>query len=318
MTDLLWEIFTQTVYQRVIVGTAIIGATCGALGAFTYLRRQALIADVIGHSSMLGVTTAFLVSVMILGIDGRNMIVIVIVSAIVGLISALLSSTLERITPLGHDTTMAVILALTFGGGMALLAEVNSRSFPSSKGGLKDYLFGNATTLTWFDVKVSAGFAFIALATVIIFWHDIEIMIFDRTAAQVLGRPVGFVTVALTTATVIAVVIGLKAVGLVLVVAYLLLPAVAARQWTQTMRGMVLLSALIGMGASLVGALSSMMLGKFPTGPFTVIILTLIVMFSLLAAPRRSLILRAWQRRQVRKELLESLSKDDKGEEVRA
>lgn len=310
MIELLGEILTQTVYQRVIVGTAIIGATCGALGAFTYLRRQALIADVIGHSSMLGVTVAFLTSVLLLGIDGRNMIVIVVVSSLVGLGAAMLSNTLERHTPLGHDATMAVVLALTFGGGMALLAEINARRFPSSKGGLKDYLFGNATTLTWFDIKVSAVCAFLALATVIILWRDIEIAIFDPIAATVIGRPVGFVTVALTSATVISVVIGLKAVGLVLVVAYLLLPAVSARQWVSSMKGMVFLSAFIGMASSLVGALASMLLGRFPTGPMTVIILTLVLFFSLLASPQRSIIMRAIQRRRVRDQLLAELSHD--------
>lgn len=308
MTDLLWEILTQTVYQRVIVGTAIIGGACGAVGALTYLRRQALIADVIGHSSMLGVTTAFLVAVLLLGVDGRNLIVMVCVSVLVGLLSALLSSAMEKHTPLGHDATMAVVLALTFGGGMALLAEINKRSFPSSKGGLKDYLFGNATTLTWFDVHVSAVCALLALATVACLWRDIEILLFDRGAAIAMGRPIGRVGFGLSTATVIAVVIGLKAVGLVLVVAYLILPAVAARQWVTRMSSMVVLSGTIGVLSSLIGAFSSMLMGKMPTGPLTVIILTVIVLFSLLAAPRRSLAMRAIQRRRVRRELIASLA----------
>lgn len=304
---MIWEILTQTVYQRVIVGTLIIGGTCGALGAFTYLRRQALLADVVGHSSMMGVTSAFLFSVLALGIDGRNMISIVIISTIVGLVAALLSNALESITPLGHDATMAVILALTFGGGMATLAEINNRKFPSSKAGLKDYLFGNASTLTWFDIYVSAAFAGIALAVVLFLWRDIKLFIFDKTSAHMAGRPIGVINVALTTATVIAIVIGLKTVGLVLVVAYLVLPAVSARQWVHSMGAMVLLSALTGMGASLLGALVSMTAGKVPTGPVTVIILTLCVFFSLLASPHRSLVMRAIRRARARRTLIEEL-----------
>lgn len=307
MTDLLWEILTQTVYQRVIVGTAIIGGTCGAVGALTYLRRQALIADVIGHSSMLGVTIAFLVAVL-MGLDGRNLIVMVSVTVVVGLASSLLSNFLEKNSPLGHDATMAVVLALTFGGGMALLAEINQRSFPSSKGGLKDYLFGNATTLTWFDVQVSAVCALLALLTIVLLWRDIELLLFDRIAALALGRPVGWVGFGLSAATVIAVVIGLKAVGLVLVVAYLILPAVAARQWVNRMPSMVVLSAGVGVIASLMGAFSSMLIGKMPTGPLTVIILTVIVLFSLLAAPQRSLVMRSIQRKRVRRDLLVQLA----------
>lgn len=304
---MIWDILTSTVYQRVFVGTAIIGGTCGALGTFTYLRRQALIADVVGHSSMLGVTSAFLFSVLALGVDGRNMVSIVVISTLVGLGAALLSTTLERISPVGHDATMAVILALTFGGGMALLSEINNRRFPSSKAGLKDYLFGNASTLTWFDVRVSAVFAALALGVVLLLWRDIVLFVFDKTIAQVLGRPVGAINIALTTATVIAIVIGLKAVGLVLVVAYLILPAVSARQWVCTVRSMILLSALIGVLASLLGAAISISVGKVPTGPVTVIILTLFVFASLLFSPQRSLIIRARKRAQARRQLLEEL-----------
>lgn len=309
---MILDILTQTVYQRVLVGTAIIGFSCGLLGTFTYLRRQALIADVVGHSTMLGVTSAFLFSVLALGIDGRNMIVIVIVSAVVGVLSSALSSFLEKITPLGHDTTMAVILALTFGGGMALLAEINKRSFPSSKAGLKDYLFGNATTLTWSDIRVSAGFAIAALLIVLILWSDIQLYIFDAPAATVLGRPVRLVSVALTSATVIGIVIGVKAVGLVLVVAYVILPAVSARQWVNSMRSMAVLAGLFGMFASVAGSIISITAGKLPTGPTTVIVLTILTIISLLAAPERSLILRAIRRRQAREALLAELQREGK------
>ena len=160
---MILDLLTETVYQRVIAGTLVIGCTCGVLGTFTYLRRQSLIADVIGHSSMLGVTLAFLVSVTLLGIDGRTILVIVLVSAIVGVLSALLTSRIADTSRVGPDAAMAVVLAVTFGGGMALLAEINSRSFPSSRAGLKDYLFGNASTVTWSDIRVSAAFAGAAL-----------------------------------------------------------------------------------------------------------------------------------------------------------
>ena len=193
---MILDLLTETVYQRVIAGTLVIGCTCGVLGTFTYLRRQSLIADVIGHSSMLGVTLAFLVSVTLLGIDGRTILVIVLVSAIVGVLSALLTSRIADTSRVGPDAAMAVVLAVTFGGGMALLAEINSRSFPSSRAGLKDYLFGNASTVTWSDIRVSAAFAGAALAALLLLWRDVQLFVFDPDAARVLGRPIGLVEVA--------------------------------------------------------------------------------------------------------------------------
>ncbi|WP_051259231.1 metal ABC transporter permease [Schaalia suimastitidis] len=297
------DFLSQTVYQRVIVGTSVIGATCGFLGTFTYLRRQSLIADVVGHSSMLGVTSAYLLSVLLLGIDGRSIVPIIVICALVGVLSAFLTSTLSRFRRVGLDAAMAVVLALTFGGGMVIMAEIRLRPFPSSRAGLEDYLFGNATTLTWSDISLSAICAVIAVMLILVMWRDIALLVFDRSNAHVMGRPVSFIEMTLVGATVVGIVIGLKAVGLVLVVAYVILPPAAARQWTRHLGTMSCLSAFLGLVASLVGALLSVMLGKVPSGPLTVIVLTVFTLFSMVAAPRRSLIVRAIRRAEARRRL---------------
>ncbi|MDO4887295.1 MAG: metal ABC transporter permease [Actinomycetaceae bacterium] len=300
------DFFTEVVYQRVLVGTLIIGCTCGVLGTFTYLRRQSLMADVIGHSSMLGVTLAFLLSVLVLRIDGRNMLVIVGMSALVGLCSAALTSRIAGTTRLGTDASMAVVLAVTFGGGMALLNEINARTFPSSKSGLRDYIFGRATTLLWADVWVSLGLALLAVAGVLALWRQIQLFVFDPVTARVLGVRVGLVDAVLTAATVIAVVVGLKAVGLVLVIAYVVFPAVAARQWTNSCATMALLAGAFGMVASVAGAILSVAY-NVPSGPTTVLVLTAIGGVSLAAAPKRSLLVSALRRRQARAALVRQL-----------
>lgn len=257
---------------------------------------------------MLGVTLAFLVSVTLLGIDGRTILVIVLVSAIVGVLSALLTSRIADTSRVGPDAAMAVVLAVTFGGGMALLAEINSRSFPSSRAGLKDYLFGNASTVTWSDIRVSAAFAGAALAALLLLWRDVQLFVFDPDAARVLGRPIGLVEVTVTAATVVAVVIGLKSVGLVLVIAYVVFPAVAARQWTNSLGAMTLLAGAFGMAASVVGALVSVGAGRVPSGPVTVLVLTANAAVALVASPKRSLLVRALRRRSARRALLRELA----------
>lgn len=301
---MILDLLTQTVYQRVLVGTSLIGATCGFLGTFTYLRRQSLVADVVGHSAMLGVAVAFLTSVLLLGADGRDMVVIVIMCAFVGIVSTLLTSKLARGVRVGTDATMAVVLALTFGGGMALLGEIRSRTFSSSHAGLEDYLFGNATTLTWQDVRVSAVFAVIAVAVVLFMWSDVILVVFDLNAAKVLGRPTRLVEVVLVGATVLGIVIGLKAVGLVLVVAYVILPSAAARQWVDSVGGMALLSGFFGLISSVAGGVISILAGKVPSGPTTVIALSLVLAVSLLFSPKRSLFMRARRRAVARRALL--------------
>ncbi|MDC4232773.1 metal ABC transporter permease [Actinomyces sp. B33] len=301
---MILEILTQTVYQRVIVGSALIGLSCGFLGCFTYLRRQSLVADVIGHSSMLGVSLAFLASVLLLGVDGRNMLVIVVMCGFVGVLATLATTWLPKGTRAGTDAAMAVVLALTFGGGMALLAEIRSRPFPSSKAGLEDYLFGNATTLTWQDIRINAVFAVVAILVVLVFWNDIALLVFDRDAARVLGRSVRLVEVLLVGATVVGIVIGLKSVGLVLVVAYVVLPSAAARQWVDSLGAMAALAGCFGLLSSVVGSVISVVAGKVPSGPTTVLVLTAIMLVSLFLSPKRSVLMRARRRHEARDRLL--------------
>ena len=104
-----------------------------------------------------------------------------------------------------------------------------------------------------------------------------------------------------------ATVIGVKAVGLVLMVAFVVTPAAAARQWVSTMSGMVFLSGAIGGAGSALGAYLSIQLGSVPTGPLIVLTLFALFLFSLLAAPRRSLVVRALRRRRLIRQLQDEL-----------
>ena len=67
------EILSDPTFQKVCVGTALIGATSGALGCFSFLRRQALIGDVISHSALLGVMAAFMLSAVATGVASRRL-----------------------------------------------------------------------------------------------------------------------------------------------------------------------------------------------------------------------------------------------------
>jgi manganese/zinc/iron transport system permease protein len=98
---------------------------------------------------------------------------------------------------------------------------------------------------------------------------------------------------------VLAVMIGLQTVGVILMVSLLIAPAVAARQWTTSLSGMVLLSGAFGMAAGVAGSVTSSLVDRLPTGPMIVIAASIIVIFSLLIAPRRG-ILSTWRVRRIR------------------
>lgn len=293
------EFFANHTFRLVFFGTTVIGLVAGALGAFAYLRKQSLISDVISHAALPGTLLAFLAGVAVLGIDGRNMIALVIGAVLIGTGAVLAANGVSRRSKIRIDTAMAIALTATFGAGMLLLRVIANGTFPG-KGGIQDYLFGNASVITLADLVTSITIGAIALALMLVFWKEFAIGTFDPGHAAVLGFRQRTVDALLFTTIVIATVIGVKAVGLVLMVAFVVTPPAAARQWTRTLGGMVALSGAFGAVGSGVGAYLSIQWGGVPTGPLIVLTLFAMLLISLLGAPRRSLIARGMARRRAR------------------
>lgn len=306
----LLEFFGNHTYRMVFFGTMTIGLVAGALGSFAYLRKQALISDVISHAALPGTLLAFLAAVTVLGVDGRNMLGLIIGAVIVGTIAVLFANGVTNTTKLRIDSAMAVSLTLFFGLGMVLMRIINNGVFPG-KGGIQDYLFGNASVMTIADLRTSLITGALALVLMVVFWKEFALRTFDPDHARVLGFNARTVDILMFTTIVIAIVIGVKAVGLVLMVAFVVTPPAAARQWTTTLAGMVSLAAIFGAVGSGVGAYLAISFGEVPTGPLIVLTLFAIFLISLVCSPRRSIIatvLTRWRARKHVKQQLEAVS----------
>ena len=262
----LIEFFSNHTYRMVFFGTMTIGLVAGALGSFAYLRKQSLISDVISHAALPGTLLAFLTAVGVLGADGRNMLGLILGAVIVGTIAVLIANGISRISKIRIDTAMAISLTVFFGGGMLLMRIIANGAYPG-KGGIQDYLFGNASVITVADLVTSISIGMIVLALVVVFWKEFTLRTFDPDHSTVLGFRARTIDTLMFATIVIATVIGVKAVGLVLMVAFVVTPPAAARQWTRTLLGMVTLSAVIGGVGSGVGAYLSIVLGQVTTRP---------------------------------------------------
>lgn len=305
------EFFDNHTYRTIFFGTAIIGLVAGALGSFAYLRKQSLISDVISHAALPGTLIAFLTAVVVLGADGRNMIGLILGAVIVGTLAVLFANGISNHSKIRIDTAMAVSLTIFFGGGMLLMRVISNGAFPG-KGGIADYLFGNASVITRADLLTSIAVGSLALVIMLVFWKEFALRTFDPDHASVLGFRGRWIDTLMFTTIVIATVIGVKAVGLVLMVAFIVTPPAAARQWTSTLRGMVVLSAAFGAVGSGVGAYLSISLGSVasggvPTGPLIVLSLFAIFVLSLVFSPRRSIVMRAVSRVRARAALKREL-----------
>lgn len=296
------DFFNNHIFRMVFLGTTTIGLVAGALGAFAYLRKQSLISDVIGHAALPGALLAFLIAVVGLGMSGRNMLLLIVGAVITGTLSAIFANTVAARTKVSIDTAMAISLTTFFGLGMLFLRLITNNPYPG-KGGIQDYLFGNAASITRADLTTSVGVGAVALILMVVFWKEFTLRTFDPVLSTMLGFRARIIDTLMFTTIVIAIVIGVKAVGFVLMVAFVVTPPAAARQWTNTLPGMVILSALFGGIGSGLGAYLSISMGNVPTGPVIVLVLFTIFLVSLLASPKRSIVVTALRRIRARQAL---------------
>jgi manganese/zinc/iron transport system permease protein len=140
------------------------------------------------------------------------------------------------------------------------------------------------------------------LLIVLALWKEFKILSFDRDFAASTGLPVRRLDGLLTLLLVIAIVIGLQTVGVVLMSAMIVAPAAAARQWSRRLGPMAVIAAAIGVVSGVIGSVASATVGRLPTGPTIVVVLSGAVVVSLFAAPRRGLLWRWLRLGRVRRE----------------
>lgn len=297
------EFFADHTYRMVFFGVSAIGMVAGALGVFAYLRKQSLISDVISHAALPGTLTAFLIAVTLLGVDGRNMLGLILGAIIAGILAVAATETIAQKSKLRIDTAMAITLAVFFGLGMLLSRIIANQPLPG-KGGIEDYLFGNAAVLTYADLATSIVIGGLAIVIMVVFWKEFSVRTFDPDFSSVIGVRARAIDALMFGTIAVATVIGVKAVGLVLMVAFVVTPPAAARQWTSTLTGTVVLAGGFGAIASGVGAYLSISMGRIPTGPLIVVTLFAVLVVSLLFAPRRGILAKMIAASRTRKALV--------------
>ncbi|MCA9395228.1 MAG: metal ABC transporter permease, partial [Candidatus Omnitrophica bacterium] len=233
------EFFGNYTVQIVILGTLVLGLTSGALGSFALLRKQSLLGDAISHATLPGVCLAFLIT------RSKSPLVLLIGAGIAGWTGALLINWITENSRLKQDSALGIVLSVFFGLGLVILTIVQKLP-TATKAGLDKFLFGNASTLLISDVRVMAVLSLLIVGVLIAFWKEFKLIVFDIAYARSLGLNIRFLSTLLSTLIVTAIVIGLQTVGVILMSAMLVAPAASARQWTDRLGVMVVLSALIG------------------------------------------------------------------------
>ena len=279
----IFEIFTDYTLRTVAIGTAVLGILSGALGSFAVLRRQSLLGDAISHAALPGIAIAYMLT------RSKSTIILILGAAIAGWVATLFIIAIVRNTRIKEDAALGTVLSVFFGFGLVLLTFIQ-RQPDASQAGLDKFLFGQAATLLQRDVISMAILAFIVLIILSLFWKEFKLLSFDPSFGMSMGFPIHRLEILLTALIVIAIVLGLQTVGVVLMSAMIVAPAAAARQWTNKLSVMVILSGLFGAFAGVGGALVSSSYSKVPTGPAIVLVISAVVIASLLFASERGLL----------------------------
>ncbi|WP_309122711.1 iron chelate uptake ABC transporter family permease subunit [Paenibacillus sp.] len=297
----------------ILLATMLLGTSSGVLGSFAYLRKQSLMGDALSHAALPGVCIAF----MLTGI--KSLWFFMIGAAIAGAIATFGIGFITRHSRIKQDAALAIVLSAFFGLGIMLLTRIQ-QSGSGSQAGLDKFLFGQAAAMIQSDVYTMAALALVLIAACALFFKHFKLISFDAGFARMIGYPTAALEQFLMLLLVVAVVVGIQAVGVVLMAAMLITPAVAARYWTDRLGVMVVLAGVFGAASGVLGTLVSTVANQLPTGPLAVLAATAIFVLSVLFAPRRGLVAKRLQRakvkRDVRREQASRVGAPEKGVSV--
>ena len=290
--------FSDPSIVSVTLGAILLSASSAVVGTFTFLKKKALVGDAVAHAVLPGICLAFILS------GNKNPVVLLIGAFVTGWISLVLVDFISARSRIKEDTAIALVLSVSFGIGILLLTMIQ-HSGNAAQSGLQSFLFGKAAALVGSDLVVFAATSLILIVTVALFFKELKLIAFDESFARALGLPVSGLNLLLTSLTVMAVVTGIQAVGVVLMAAMLITPAAAARFWTNRVFAMTLIAAGMGAFAGLAGAFVSYTAPTMPTGPWIVMVISIIALLSFFFAPKRGILSRQIEQRRQQQTILE-------------
>ncbi len=288
---------------HVLLGTTLLGAAAGSVVAWGVQRRRALISDVLSHAALPGLCIAY-------GISGeRNYGELLLGAILSGLLSVALVNLLVRQTRIKQDAAMGIVLSTMYGLGIVLLSLFTHSGRAGKSAGLERFTLGQAAAITESDVWWIGGIGAAATLVILFLYKEFKAIGFDAEFAGSLGWPVQFLDLVMMGCLAGVAVIGIKAVGVLLSPALLIIPASAARYWSDRLALILIVAALCGAMSGALGTWATSGTAPFdpgsaipweilPTGPVIVLFAAAIFGISLVFAPRRGLLWR-WRHRKL-------------------
>ncbi len=296
--------------RLVLVSTTLLGIAGGLAGSFLLLRKRSLMGDALSHATLPGIVLAFMFAVHFTG-TGRSFAVLITGAAVTGLLGCVVVLLIRSLTRVKDDAAMGIVLSVFYGAGVVLLSIVQHMP-EAGTAGLESFLYGKTASMVRADFYLVSGAAVISLIASLALFKEFRLLCFDEGYARSMGWPTHALDVLMLLLVTLVTVVGLQAVGVVLIIAFLIIPAASARMWTSRFGWMLALAAGFGGASGWLGAGLSALAPGLPAGAVIVLTAAALFVLSLLAGPDRGVIARtvrarALKRRVERQHLLRGI-----------
>ena len=286
LTDWLWQPFAQPGHMRhALIACVALAIGSGPIGVFLVLRRMTLIGDTMSHAILPGIAIGFLVF-------GMSLPAMSIGGFAAGLILAVCAGLVTRFTPIKEDASFAAFFVMSLALGVLL---VSSQGDPHA---LIDVLFGDAVEISAATLVLVACIATVTLLTLAVMYRPLVVECFDPIFLRAVGGPSTTTHLIFLVLVVLNMVADFQALGTLLSVALMMVPAIAARFWAREIWSLAAVAIVIGLISALAGLLIAYH-ANVPSGPAITLVAGAIYLGSVFIGPRDSLSARFLRRRHL-------------------
>lgn len=285
----------------VVLGTTLLGMAAGMIGSFALLRKRALMGDALSHATLPGIAIAFLIATS-LGLDGKSLPVLLAGAAVSGLLGVATILIIRNLTRLKEDAALGIVLSVFFGAGIALLGIVQQMK-TGHAAGLESFIYGKTASMVASDAWLIGCAGLSCMLISVLIYKELTLLCFDEGFAVSRGFPVVLLDMTLMGLVVVVTIIGLQAVGLILMISLLVIPPAAARFWTEKIVNMTVVAIILGALSGMIGSAMSAIFPNLPSGAMIVLVATAMFLFSMVFGIPRGILVRKRRRYKLNKRI---------------
>lgn len=296
-----WHYFTDPVLQAPTIGSMLMCLSSALVGVIVFLRKRSLLGEALSHATYPGVVLSVLFMATVFPASHDLMALAILIGAfLTSLLGLWVIEKMERRFHVKNDAALCFVLSVFFGAGVLVASRLQSTHALWYKT-VQIFLYGQAATMTDIHIYIYAVLALILIGVIIFLYQQIQMAIFDHDFSKSIGVAVRSVDTLLFLLLVLAIVIGIRSVGVVLMAGMLIAPAVAARQLSHRLWAVFIYAAVIGALSGFLGNYLSVEVPQWgggewnfslPTGPMILLSASAICLLSLLFARQNGLVSR--------------------------